>query len=113
MISATTTPRWLAPAQPLFARLQGRRPPGRPTVAGHVLSSQVVQRETAEGALLYAAEVRFLYNVHARTREGRWLSPATEQRTAAEAFARRFYPGAKPRVVYEPEDPTRAGLQLR
>ena len=112
MISAMTTPRWLAPAQPLFARLQGRRAPGRPVVTGHVLSSQVVQKEAANGALLYAAEVRFLYNVHARTREGRWLSPAAEQRSDAETFSRRFYPGAKPRVVYEPDDPTRAELQL-
>lgn len=84
-----------------------------PAVRGHVLSARVLERTGLDGRALFIAEVRYLYNVNARTREGCWTAAPARSRRAAEAVAGRHPPGSRPWIAYDPAAPTTTLLQGR
>jgi hypothetical protein len=86
------------------------RPAPWPAVRGHVLSARVLERMGLTGRPIYTAEVRYLYNVNARTREGCWTGAPCTSRRLAEAIVARHPVGAKPWVSYNPEAPTETTL---
>ena len=81
-----------------------------PEVRGHVLSARVLERQGLDGRPLFVAEVRYLYNVHARTRQGCWTGAPLSSRSAAERLAGRYTVGTKPWVAYNPANPTETTL---
>jgi hypothetical protein len=93
---------------------------GWPAAAGRITYSGVGRELTTDGEggshELFAAEVRYTYEVDGVIRQGETIHLNREpsaSRARAERLARRYPEGATVRVFYDPGDPSRAVLEPR
>lgn len=99
-------------AQDAFASAEARS--SWPTRSATIVSSRVVTSSTSDGTS-YSAEVRYTYDVEGRTYEGdrvRLGTPMSFGDDHAERVVDRFPAGAEVRAWVDPDDPTRAALDV-
>lgn len=85
-----------------------------PSTPGTVESAQVAMRSEGNERKLFAAQIRYRYDVAGRSFAGERVSfesGPSPNRGLAEAIVQRYAPGSAVRVFYDPAQPQRAVLE--